>query len=153
MIKVNVLIRDKNWKKYIKKPEVYLKNKLKKLYKKNSFFKNKKLEFSLLLTGNEEIKILNKKFRKKNKITDVLSFPFHEKKILNNLLKKNNKTYLGDIIVNLKKIIKGNEKETSNLFDRLWVHGFLHLLGREHKLNKDFKKMNREEDKFYNSIN
>ena len=153
MIKVNVLIRDKNWKKHILKPEVYLKNKLKKLYKKNPFFKNKKLEFSLLLTGDEEIKVLNKKFRKKNKITDVLSFPFHEKKILYNLLKKKNRTYIGDIIVNLKKITKGNKKETSSLFDRLWVHGFLHLLGREHKLDKDFKKMKKEEDIFYNSIN
>ena len=153
MIKVNVLIRDKKWKKYIEKPEVYLKKKLKKLYKKNSFFKNKKLEFSLLLTGDKEIKIFNKKFRKQNKATDVLSFPFHKKKNLNNLLKKKKLMYLGDIIINLKETIKGSKKETSSLFDKLWVHGLLHLLGREHKLNKDFKKMNREENKFYNSIN
>ena len=61
--------------------------------------------------------------------------------------------YLGDIIISLKETIKGSKKETSSLFDKLWVHGLLHLLGREHKLNKDFKKMNREENKFYNSIN
>ena len=139
--------------KVYRKTRSVLKKKLKKLYKKNSFFKNKKLEFSLLLTGDKEIKIFNKKFRKQNKATDVLSFPFHKKKNLNNLLKKKKLMYLGDIIINLKETIKGSKKETSSLFDKLWVHGLLHLLGREHKLNKDFKQMNREENKFYNSIN
>ncbi len=80
MIKVNVFVSNKNWRKHIKKPDDYLKKKIKLLNKKNNFFKNRDISFSLLLSGNKEIKIINKKFRKKNNSTDVLSFPFYEKK-------------------------------------------------------------------------
>ena len=59
----------------------------------------------MLLSGNKEIKKINKKFRKKNKITDVLSFPFYEKREIKKFLKKKNSFYLGDIIINLDKII------------------------------------------------
>ena len=76
MIKVNVLITNKDWKKYISKPNNYLNKKLKKAEKKLRIFKKNKLNFSLLLSKGDEIKKLNKKFRKKNKTTDVLSFPF-----------------------------------------------------------------------------
>ena len=38
-------------------------------------------------------------------------------------------------------------------FDKLWIHGFLHLLGYKHHLNKDFNKMNNLERKIYNKIN
>ena len=77
MIKINVLVENKSWKKYIKNPENYLKKKIKKL---NNYipFKNKKIEFSLLLSGTKFITKLNLKFRKKNKTTDVLSFPSNE---------------------------------------------------------------------------
>ena len=87
MIKINVLIDEKDWKNFIRRPEFYLKSKIKKI-NKYDYFKRKKLEFSVLLSANKEIKKLNKKFRKKNKITDVLSFPFYEKNILNKLLRK-----------------------------------------------------------------
>jgi len=107
MIKINVLVGNKAWEKHIKKPSIYLKKKLKKIENEISLFKKNKLTFTLLLSGNEEIKKLNKKFRKKNKITDVLSFPSHEKKLLYKLMKNNNKNiYLGDIIINLNKIFK-----------------------------------------------
>ena len=79
MITVDVLANNKAWKKYIKNPNIYLKNKLKIVENKFNVFKKNKLSFTILLSGNNEIKILNKKFRKKNKVTDILSFPFHEK--------------------------------------------------------------------------
>jgi len=82
MIKVDVLVDNKNWKKYIINPNNYLKNKLKKAEKKINILKKNKLNFTLLLSGSNEIKKLNKKFRKKNKTTDILSFPFYEKKKL-----------------------------------------------------------------------
>ena len=80
MIKINVLVSNKSWKKYIKNPDAYLKKKVKRLNEKNIFFKKKVLEFNLLLSNESEVKELNRKFRKKNKTTDVLSFPYHEKK-------------------------------------------------------------------------
>ena len=50
--------------KKIKDPENYIYKRLKKLSKVN-IFKSKKKEFSILLTNNQKMKNLNKKFRKK----------------------------------------------------------------------------------------
>ena len=88
MIKINVFVSNKSWRKHIKNPDIYLKKKVTLLNKKNNFFKNRDVSFSLLLSGNKEIKIINKKFRKKNNSTDVLSFPFYEKKKSKKIIKK-----------------------------------------------------------------
>ena len=154
MIKINVLVSNENWKKLIKNPDQYLKKKLNKLNKKEVFFKKRKIEFSLLLSGNKEIKKINYKFRKKNKVTDVLSFPFYNTKILKKLLNKNKLFYIGDIIINLDKIYKLYKNlEFNKNFEKLWLHGFLHLLGERHKLNKDYIKMVNLEKKFFKYLN
>jgi len=154
MIKADVLVNNKDWKKYIRNPNTYLKNRLKKAEKKISLFKKNKLNFTLLLSGNNEVKKLNKKFRKKNKTTDILSFPFHEKKILHKLIINNNTNiYLGDIIINLNKIIKESQKQNfSIVFDKIWIHGLTHLLGHRHKSNQDFSIMHKFESKIIKSI-
>ena len=153
MIKVNVFVSNKNWRKHIKKPDDYLKKKIKLLNKKNNFFKNRDISFSLLLSGNKEIKIINKKFRKKNNSTDVLSFPFYEKKKGKKLLKNKSNFYLGDVIVNLNKIVNcSTNKDLIKKFHKLWLHGLLHLLGYRHKSNKDYLRMKRTEDKFLKLI-
>ena len=56
MIKINVLITNNYWKKYILNPELYLKKQIRKLNKNNNFFKNKRIEFSLMLTENKKIR-------------------------------------------------------------------------------------------------
>ena len=154
MIKVDVLVKQKSWKKHISNPKDYLKKKLKKAEKKIYIFKRNKLNFSLLLSGNKEIKKLNKKFRNKDKITDVLSFPSYEKKILYKLIKnKKNNIYLGDIIINLSEIIKRSNNESFFfIFDKIWIHGLTHLLGYCHKSNKDFSSMQQVENKIIKSI-
>ena len=88
MIKADVLIANKNWKKHIKTPSFYINKKLKKINKKLSLFNQNNFSFAILLSGDNEVKKLNNKFRKKNKTTDILSFPFHDKKNLNIILKK-----------------------------------------------------------------
>ena len=154
MIKVNVEIDNKSWHKKIKKPQKYFKQKLKKISKINKFFAKKNIVFTILLTNSLYIKKLNKKFRKKNKTTDVLSFPFQTKEELRRKLKKEKEIYLGDIIINLDKIYpKYKNEEFKFFFDKLWIHGLLHLLGNRHKLNKDFLKMSRLEKKFYSYVN
>ncbi len=82
MIKINVITNSNSWLDFIKKPNNYLDKKIKKLNSKIKEFKKRQIYCSLLLSGSKEIKYLNKKFRKKNKSTDVLSFPFHTKKEL-----------------------------------------------------------------------
>ena len=83
MIKVNVSINNKSWKKKIKKPKSYFKKKIKKISQIIKFFKRKKVSFTILLTSSSYMQKLNKKFRNKNKSTDVLSFPFYNYKNLN----------------------------------------------------------------------
>jgi len=154
MIKVDVLVKNKAWKKYIRNPNNYLKNKIKKAEKKISILKKNKLYFTLLLSESNEIKKLNKKFRKKNKSTDILSFPFYEKKILNYLIrKKQDSIYLGDVIINLNEIIKQSKNQNfSAVFDKIWVHGLIHLLGYRHKSNRDYSLMQKLENKVIKSL-
>ena len=85
-------------------PEEIIKKKVTLLNKKIKFFSKKKFIATLVLSNTKEIKKLNAKFRGKNKSTDILSFPFYEKPLAK--MKKNKKIYLGDIIINLKKIKK-----------------------------------------------
>ena len=150
MIKIEVLIKDKNWKKYLSNPNRYLNTQAKKINLKK-YFKSKLINISILLTGNNDIKFLNKKFRKKNKTTDVLSFPSYDQNIIRTKLKSQKNLYLGDIALNLYKIDKGKNKFKSE-FDKLWVHGLVHLMGYRHYKNKDFFKMKKIEDKIIKQL-
>ena len=152
MIKVNVITNNSRWNNFIKNPNKYINTKIKKFNSKEKKFFKKKLFFTLLLSGNYEIKKLNKKFRNKDKTTDVLSFPFQTRsKFLKNL-KKENEIYLGDIIINLNKI-KNRKNQFQIEFDRLWIHGLVHLLGYDHVSDKDFLLMKKIEEKYLNFIN
>ena len=74
MIKAEIVVDFPKWKTKIKNPSLYFKKKIKKLSCVKSL-KKKNFQFTLLLTNKTFIKKLNKRFRKKNKETDVLSFP------------------------------------------------------------------------------
>ena len=80
MIRVNVEINNKFWFSKIDNPEKYLSKKLRKIKKFIKPINRKNLIFTILLTNSLNIKKLNKKFRNKNKPTDVLSFPSFDKK-------------------------------------------------------------------------
>ena len=148
MIKANVILDHYQWKYKIENPILYFKKKINKLNKINSF-KKKKHEFSILLTNNKKMKSLNLKFRKKNNHTDVLSFP------LRCVEKKN--IYIGDIAISFE--IVNRRSKTSNFFlelDKMWIHGYFHLIGYDHKKLKDFKKMAKKENlilNYFHNIN
>jgi len=151
MIKVNVEINNKSWHKKIKNPKKYFSQKLNKISKIIKFFKNKNLVFTILLTNSLNIKKLNKKFRKHNKSTDALSFPYFEQKKLK--FTKEKTIYLGDIATSFE-IINARSKKDNFLveFDKVWVHGLLHLLGYDHIKNRDYFKMNKIEKKILSII-
>ena len=154
MIKVNVITNNNKWLNYIKKPNFYLDKKISKLNSKETKFKKNQIFFTLLLSGNKETRFLNKKFRKKNKTTDVLSFPFQKKDEFKKKLRTEKEVYLGDIIINLSKIKSKNKKNLFKIeFDRLWIHGLVHLLGHDHQKNKDFKIMYQIEKKYFDLVN
>ena len=142
MIKANIVIDKKIWEKKLKKPEIYFKKKLNKLSKFSSF-KNKNQEFTVMLTNNKKMKDLNLKFRNKNVSTDVLSFPLK--------VKLKNKLYLGDIAISYE--IVNQRSKASNFFlelDKMWIHGYFHLIGYDHKKKKDFLKMAKKENSVLN---
>ena len=148
MIKANVILDFSKWRYKIKNPNIYFKKKIQKLSKIPSF-KNKNQEFSILLTNSKKIRSLNYKFKKKNKPTDVLSFPTQ------NVFKNN--SYIGDIAICFE--ILNKRSKTSNFFlefDKMWIHGYFHLIGYDHKKLKDFKKMSKKENlvlKYFHQIN
>ena len=148
-MRINVIVQDKAWKKYIKNPEAFLEKKTKLLINNYKPFYKSNLFSTLVLTNSKMIKDLNKKFRKKNKSTDIISFPFYEKSELRRLLKSNKKVYIGDIVINLNKIKKKNFKKNFNI---LWVHGLLHLIGFTHSKEVEYYKMLRLEKKLLKLI-
>ena len=153
MIKINVITNNVKWFHFIKNPNSYIERKVNKLNLKNKDFKKKTFFCTLLLAGNREIIKLNKKFRKRSNPTDVLSFPFHNKKNLKNKMKREKEIYLGDIIINLNKVKeKKNLKNFKLEFNKLWIHGLTHLFGHDHKKEKEFRKMHEIEKDYLKSI-
>ncbi len=151
MIKVNVEVNSKSWHKKIKNPKKYFRKKLKKISKIVKFFKGKDITFTILLTSSLNMKKLNKKFRNQNKSTDVLSFPFLSSN--NSKFTKQKNFYIGDVATSYE-IIHSRSKKSNFLleFDKVWVHGLLHLIGYDHIKNKDYFKMNKIEKRILNSI-
>jgi len=154
MIKINVVTSNINWLRYIKNPTNYLEKKIVKLNVKEKRFKRKNIFLTILLSDNKKIKYLNKKFRKKNKSTDILSFPFQTRNELRKQLKIEKDIYLGDIIINLNKMKKKkNLRDFQIEFDKMWIHGLVHLFGHDHKKEKEYLKMNKIENKYLKLIN
>tara|TARA_B100000989_G_scaffold189541_1_gene142747 strand:- start:6809 stop:7270 length:462 start_codon:yes stop_codon:yes gene_type:complete len=148
MINVNVFSEEIAWSKRLKNKNLFFEKVCKSFPKKYKFF-NKQITLSLLLSNNKNIKRLNKQFRRKDKPTDILSFP-SKKKIK---IKKN--TYLGDIIISYNFFNERKFKSPKLFQDKIikiFIHGFLHLLGFDHIKNKDHNKMLREEIFIYNSV-
>ena len=153
MIKVNVVLNNIFWKRYIKNPQNFFEKKIKLLNKKSKSYKKKTLIFSLLLSGTKDIIKLNKKFRNKNKSTDILSFPFYKKDKLKNKINNEKEIYIGDIIINLSKIKnKDNLKRFQEELSKLWIHGLVHLFGYKHKKEKDFILMDKVEKRYLGYI-
>ena len=100
---------------------------IKKLYSK--IFFNKKFELGVVLANPALMRKLNKQWRGKDKIADVLSFLYKEEKV-------------GEIFLNAS--LPRRQAGRKNL-PYLFVHGSLHLLGYSHKKNRDAKKMNMKE--------
>ena len=148
MININVFSEEKAWSKRLKNKDIFFK-KICKAFPKKYKFLNKNVTFTLLLSNNKNIKKLNKVFRKKNKSTDILSFPSDKK------IKISKYTYFGDIIISynyLDKPVSQDLKSFKEKVAKILIHGFLHLLGFDHKKNKDYSKMLKEENLLFKSV-
>ena len=114
-------------------------------------------DIGILFTTNQTIRKFNKKFRKKDKSTDILSFPYYTN------LKPGQKIQakepegknLGDIIISLEYAKKDATKLKKSLDEHLSVllaHGIAHLLGYTHETEKEYKIMHAFEQKFLKVI-
>jgi len=148
MIKVNVISEEKSWSKKLKKKQELF-DKVCKNFPKQFRYRKKKANLTLLLSNNTKIKDLNRRFRNKNNHTDILSFPFEK-------IKRNFKEiYLGDIIISFNYINKPKNLDSFEFKKKtvkIFIHGFLHLLGYDHIKEKDYKKMSNMEQKVFSSI-
>ena len=148
MINVEVFSEEKAWSKKLIKKELFFKE-ICMLFPRKYRFLNKKITFTLLLSNNKCIKKLNKKFKNKNKSTDILSFPLSKKTLISK------KTYIGDIIISynfMDKPKSQNIKKFKEKVIKTFIHGFLHLLGFDHIKDNDYKRMLIEEEKIYKSV-
>lgn len=110
-------------------------------------------ELSVIVVGDKEIQRLNKAFRHKDKITDVLSFSAREG--LPIMPQPEIKRYLGEIVISLPQIKRQAPKfdqSTKKEFSLMLVHGFLHLLGYDDKILKGAKQMADIQNKIINKI-
>ncbi len=101
-------------------------------------------ELSVLLTGNEEIRELNREYRGKDKPTDVLSFPMEDEHLL------------GDIVISTEKAASQAVEfgvTVGEEMARLLVHGLLHLAGYDHvKGGRQAKKMKEKEEELMGKL-
>ncbi len=86
-------------------------------------------ELSIKITDNEGITEYNEKYRELKGATDVLSFPFDGEN-------PEGGNYLGDIIISMDRVVSQAKElghSTEKELMKLSVHGFLHLMGYDHK--------------------
>ena len=96
-------------------------------------------DLSIALVGQGRIRELNKRYRGRNSVTDVLAFP-------------NRELGLGEIVICLREI-KKNAKRFSSVFEKelaqVLIHGILHLLGYDHEISPEKAKEMETKQNYY----
>ena len=94
-------------------------------------------DLSIVLVGEGRMRELNKKYRGKNRATDVLSFSYNDS---------------GEIVICLREV-KKNIKKFKSTFEkelsRVLIHGILHLLGEDHEISKEKAKVMEKKQENY----
>lgn len=109
---------------------------------------DRSVEISVTLTGDDEVRALNSKWRNKDKPTNVLSFPMADERDLSRANIVSSELLLGDIILALGVCeLEAAEKGLSieQHAAHLLVHGTLHLLGYDHQNEREAGDMEARE--------
>ena len=103
--------------------------------------KKENKDLSIALVGQKRMRELNKKYRGKNRVTDVLAFPGDG---------------LGEIVICSKEVRKNAKKFDSTFgkeLARVLIHGILHLLGYDHEKNETAaRQMEKKQDYYFSKI-
>ncbi len=111
-------------------------------------------EITIWFTTDASIQKYNKQYRKIDKTTDILSFPFHDL-IPGQRPPEDDEKMLGDIIISLETAQRNTLKQNQplkNHLNMLLAHGITHLLGYNHITDQQFLTMNKIEKKLLKSI-
>jgi len=106
-------------------------------------------EAGLVLATDKQMQEVNKKYRGKDSVTNILSFAYNET-TPKEFQTPEDKHYIGDIFIcksQLKKDAKAEGVSDKEKFIHLLAHGLLHLAGIHHETDKDTLKMEGLEDK------
>jgi probable rRNA maturation factor len=103
-------------------------------------------EVALLLTCDDEIRALNRNYRKLDRATDVLSF--HQQDLHGEGDPASDGVFLGDIVISVETALRRSGKgRLSGELARLSIHGLCHLFGHDHQRAKQAKVMRRLEQR------
>lgn len=100
---------------------------------------NERLITSVLFTSDEEVHVLNREWRAKDKPTNVLSFPMLERDALLDLDEDGPPEMLGDIALAAETCIREASDKNVSIQEHathLIVHGLLHLAGLDHEISE-----------------
>ena len=134
---------------------------LKSLLKKEKIISSREpyssVGISLMLCGDKRMRELNKSSRSKDKITDVLSFPYHEDLRINKgPLSEDSQLYLGELAIcqgQTKRQARKFDIRYSDEFTHLFIHGLFHLMGFDHEISvAEEEMMQKIEDKALNEF-
>lgn len=113
------------------------------IYQTLKLYRQENKDVSVALVGDKTIRRLNKKYRRQDKVTDVLSFA-------------DQGSFLGEIVIDYQQIRRqarasGNSSKQELIF--ILIHGMLHLLGLSDKTERQRKKMIKSGEKIIKKIN
>ena len=115
---------------------------------------NEDAELSITFVDKSEIQEINKMYRDKDKVTDVISFALEEDEPDIDMSEFNIPRVLGDIII-CTDVAQEQSESYGHSFERelgfLALHGFLHLLGYAHMNEEDEKEMFGRQDAILNA--
>ncbi len=140
-------LNNENFQEFLDKiyEDNYLENDVKEVLKMENIESDRPLYISILLTDNQNIRLINRDFRNKDIPTDVISFAYHETEEFD----IGPYDTLGDIIISLERV-EEQAKEFNHSFNRefhyVLTHGILHILGYDHIKEEDKKIMREREE-------
>lgn len=154
MPRVSCMITIKNTQRKIKISSSTLKKNAQKIL---DILGYSDFDLGIWLTTNKTIQKYNRTYRKKDKPTDILSFPYHSdikpgKRIP---VKREEDKNLGDLIISLEYVKKDAirwEQTFEHRMHILLVHGICHLLGYNHITDEDYKIMHKQEQKLLKKL-
>lgn len=146
MVEIFDLTKNKLLKEYYPDINKYYKKTLKTLDLKDGF------NASLIIVGKNKIRSINRDYRNKDSVTDVISFANIDSVDYDYL---DDEINLGDIFINVDRVVSQAKKYKHSVkreFVFLFVHGLLHLFGYDHMNKKDEEKMFELQDRIVGDL-